>query len=85
MDKNRKDQPTIRAGVNGANNGDTVLVAQGNYFENINFFRRDSVSIAEVSTLVVATGIGVSRWYARKTRRDFGMFRATASLNISSD
>ena len=37
------NQPTIQAGINAASTGDTVLVAQNTYYENINFLGKGIV------------------------------------------
>ncbi|MGB2698217.1 MAG: right-handed parallel beta-helix repeat-containing protein [Candidatus Zixiibacteriota bacterium] len=41
------DSSTIQSGINGAVNGDTVLVAEGHYYERINFYGRKVLLTSE--------------------------------------
>lgn len=48
------DQPSIQAGINAANSGDTVLVAPGTYYENIDFLGK-AITLQSQSGAAVTT------------------------------
>jgi hypothetical protein len=48
------DQPTIQGAINAANNGDTVLIAPGTYYENINFMGK-AITVTSSSGAVSQT------------------------------
>lgn len=51
------DQPTIQAGINAARNGDTVLVAPGTYYENIDFLGKGITVTSGAKTFADAASV----------------------------
>ena len=72
------DYPTIQQGIDASNNGDTVLVQPGTYYENINFNGHNIV----LGSLFLTTG---DTSYIEQTVIDGNAAGSVITLNTDED